>query len=169
MRSSYARPQRRPPPRRARAPRASSRAGRLRPSTSEHGPEPDAWGRQDARSSRRLRARNGAGQHQSRRLVLLRLPARRARPRARSRRRVQALEPRSRQRGGCQTNRSPRPLPVEGFTFSGHVARGCARGRDARGILSVGARSNGWALDTRGWRTGSQFDRLSGERRQRGA
>ena len=51
---------RRPPPRRARRPRASSRAGhddaqrchvtvRRRPSTSEHGAEPDAWGRQEER------------------------------------------------------------------------------------------------------------------------
>jgi len=46
-----------PPPRRVRRPRASSRAGRprarelhdgRRPSPSEHGAEPDAWGRQDA-------------------------------------------------------------------------------------------------------------------------
>jgi hypothetical protein len=55
----------RPPPRRAQAGARSSRAGRARivrvgkgvprPSTGEHGAEPDVWGRRDARRTRRDR------------------------------------------------------------------------------------------------------------------
>jgi len=63
---------RRPPPRRVRRPRASSRAGqdgaerchgagRRWPSTSEHGAEPDARGRQEERRPAAGRAPHGGG------------------------------------------------------------------------------------------------------------